>query len=548
MTQLVTNGEIALALGALEANAGLVIGCPDIPGAKAIEYIQLKAYIHPIEVQWISNGAFALEEAVGASMVGVRTLIGIDYLGLGEGVAALGPLLAHYVHGGLVILLGASRENSAPAEPTSTFMLKKLPMLEPASPTEGQEMILQAFRLSEQFELPIILRINPDYCRLTENISAPGLPLANDLQSGNIEELFKQHPDPGWMHNNLVEITRHLSELGQLFELSPFNRIEGDGKVGIVAVGQTYQKLSQVLAQHPTRDFRILKLGTLNPIPEATIAYFLNGHPSVLVLEDNAPIVERRLIQLAKQHGCETQIKGRLTDDIPRDRELYLWQIEEILTALHPALFTPKKASFLPKNETRVLDPCQNCDLLQIRQAIIQTLEENFPENSPLLVEEQLCKIQFSRSHYPVAFINPGSNAGIGLGVGLAKAQAEHRVVVMLDAMNLIRKGTDALVTATQVQTNILLVIFDIQWNKPATATDVDEIYSSSQQKYYQSSFDLENLLQLCNLKLLRVLEAPNPGAWEHDFVQAVNSNEAGIFLFKIPCRRFRQANIMNFE
>src|SRR5262249_38096023 len=77
---------------------------------------------------------------------------------------------------------------------------------------------------------------------------------------------------------------------------------------------------------------RLLKLATLYPLPEEVVAGFLSGCRRVLVLEENEPFVEDRLKVLAFDRGLSVEVVGKRSGHVPREGELFRWQIVQALS------------------------------------------------------------------------------------------------------------------------------------------------------------------------------------------------------------------------
>ena len=127
--------------------------------------------------------------------------------------------------------------------------------------------------------------------------------------------------------SNVVEKNRvlhaHQADACRWVEGLPFNQIRGNVPRGIAAAGFAYRKLLDVLGARPPEGIRLLKLGSLCPLPEELAARFLSGCRDVLILEENEPYVEDRLKSLAHQYELSTKVLGKLTGHVPRERELF---------------------------------------------------------------------------------------------------------------------------------------------------------------------------------------------------------------------------------
>jgi len=528
-------GDVALGLGALEANVRLVIGYPGIPGSRAVEHLQMKAFHQPLVVQWSNNVQWALEAALGASLVGSRSLVNLGVTSLNSNFDALRMLLYTRINAGFVILIGDNQDSLSSLELEEPYFYAELPLFEPTNPEEGQEMIIKAFELSEEQELPVLLRINTEYCQSRTTIQQA--PINSDtIQPEISHSLITYH------HQNFSilsssegyqQLRRRLSEIGQIFELSPFNRVEGSGHIGIIAIGQMYNKIKTVLGEGYEDKFSILKLGTLNPIPQATIAYFLENVSHAFIFEDNGPVIEKFIHRLVKHLGCETRVYGRLSKHIPRDKILFEWQIEEVLTAVQPA-FRPH-TSFLPKmNENTRLQTsaiCRHCDLVAGLNHIYQVITRDFSQNLPIIVSDRPCHLQTDIEKYPQLFFNDSNGSVIGIATGIAKSQKVKRVIAITDAATFVRKGIDPLIQASLIKANVLLLIV----NKVEMVKEVSD--ESFLEKNFSPHFlPLDNLINVCQVDMFETVETSNLEHLEASLIAGLNLENLAVIVLKNNC------------
>jgi indolepyruvate ferredoxin oxidoreductase alpha subunit len=148
------NGDQAFAYGALAAGVEMVTSYPGSPSSGTVEFLIPEAKKYNIYLEWSANERVALEMAIGASIAGRRALVCTKSVGMNVMLDPLMALNLTPVKGGLVILLGDDpggygSQNDQDTRPLATMV--EMPMMEPATPSEAYEMILEAFTLSERF-------------------------------------------------------------------------------------------------------------------------------------------------------------------------------------------------------------------------------------------------------------------------------------------------------------------------------------------------------------------------------------------------------------
>ena len=124
---------------------------------------------------------------------------------------------------------------------------------------------------------------------------------------------------PGFAQLRHVEVEKRMTALAEYVEDSSMNRIEwGDRKVGIITSGIPYQYVKEVMPEAS-----VLKLGTVNPLPENLIREFAAGVDKLIVVEELEPVIEEQV----KSWGISVQGK----DILPRISEFTPELLEEKL-------------------------------------------------------------------------------------------------------------------------------------------------------------------------------------------------------------------------
>jgi len=165
------SGNEALARGAYEV--GLGVACA-YPGTPSTEIIETLAGFQEIDVQWSVNEKVAYEVALGAAVSGVRSLFACKHVGLN---VAMDPLMTSSytgVNAGFVIVVADdpgmhSSQNEQDTRWVAIY--SKMPLLEPSSPAEAKEYIQEAFRISERFDTPVMVRMTTRVSHTKEDVA-----------------------------------------------------------------------------------------------------------------------------------------------------------------------------------------------------------------------------------------------------------------------------------------------------------------------------------------------------------------------------------------
>ena len=459
------SGDQAIAYGALQSGVAVATSYPGSPSSSTIEFLRGFVESHGLHVEWSTNEKVAFETAVGASIGGVPALMGCK--GVGFNVALDTVMVANLtdVGAGLVILLGDdpgawATQNDQDTRPIAWG--SELPMLEPATPSEGITMTREAFRLSREMQMPVIVRITKTYGALEEEIDLPEIPRSTFVRP----HAFERHP-MRWISvpGNAVQLHRRLhgrlESITERFESADFNSVSGSGKIGVIAAGVIHTKLMDVLQDADATDLSILKLSTLWPLPAGQIAGFLRSTEKTLILEENEPFLETLIKSLAYDAKITTPISGKHDKAVSREGELFRWQIAEALAGFVPG-FEPARG-FSPEEEMKYL-PSQaglpeNCPYTPVFE-ILRELSGRFGL-SPVYVVDPGCAIKIATTPFETLDVKYSMGSSIGIASGLVLSGVTDPVIAVVGDSDFFHLGANALFNVVHQGSNLLVLILD---------------------------------------------------------------------------------------
>jgi indolepyruvate ferredoxin oxidoreductase alpha subunit len=103
-------------------------------------------------------------------------------------------------------------------------------------------------------------------------------------------------------------------------ESTSMNFIEGDGELGIITSGVSYNYVREALVSLDIKA-TILKLGLTHPVPEKMILEFMRNHKRIVVVEELEPFLETHARRLAQLKDISVEIYGKDQDLFPRTLE-----------------------------------------------------------------------------------------------------------------------------------------------------------------------------------------------------------------------------------
>jgi len=328
------SGDEALAQGAYEAGVKVAAS---YPGTPATEVLETLAKFHEVDSQWSVNEKVAYEVALGASIAGVRSIFSAKHVGLNVAMDSIMTSAYTGVGAGFVIVSADdpglhSSQNEQDNRILAGFA--KIPLLEPASPSEAREYAKTAFEISEQFDTPVMVRITTRVAHTKEN-----------LRIGSREEVGVKtyHTDipkyvmvPGNAYRRHLILEERLLKLQEYSEKTPMNRIEhGKGDIAFIVDSVTYLYVKEVFPDAP-----ILKLGMPFPFPERLVREFAEKQKEIFVIEELEPFIENqvKLLGIACRAKHPSYRVGELRPELIRSLVAGKVKIEEPSTARKPQL------------------------------------------------------------------------------------------------------------------------------------------------------------------------------------------------------------------
>ncbi|MDD1672934.1 MAG: indolepyruvate ferredoxin oxidoreductase subunit alpha, partial [Methanomicrobiales archaeon] len=329
MTKRYLLGNEAIAHACLEAGVDFVSGYPGTPSSEVIE--TLLAFEHPFHIEWSVNEKVALENALGASWSGVRSLATMKHVGLNVAADPLMTSAYTGVKGGCVILVADDPfAHSSQNEQDSRCYAKfaKLPCLDPSTVQEAHDMIGEAFVISEELELPCLFRPTTRICHQKSDVKLGEIQKIH--RTGNFQKNPRQYvtiPAHARVLHHILNEKQPRVRKALLDRSLNHANVRGDQAVIASGIGAAYAK--EILPPHTS----LLTVGAY-PIDEAWLEDFVRRHTRILVVEELDPLLEETVRQVAGTIPVHGKIDGLL----PSEGEL---SIPLVSSALHKAGFIP---------------------------------------------------------------------------------------------------------------------------------------------------------------------------------------------------------------
>jgi len=488
------SGNEAVARAVWEAGVKVAAAYPGTPSTEILEYISNYPDVYS---EWSINEKVSLEVAIGASLAGSRALCAMKHVGLNVASDALMTQTLVGAVGGLVIAVADDVGlSSSQNEQDSRFWgrFAHVPVLEPSDAQEAYEFTKYAFELSEQFSVPVIVRMTTRICHV-KGVVSMGERVAPDESRQFEKDPTRLVMVPGHAKNRIPKMYEREAALDKFSNDMPLNYIDmgEDTRIGFITSGAAFLHVKEAFPDAP-----VLKLGLGYPLPKTLIADFTKQVDQVIVVEETEPLVETELKALG------LAVKGK--EVLPRIGEL------------SPAVLKPAIKGFLgeevvkPKPMPKVVAEvfprpptmCVACPhlgvyycLSKVRNTIISgdigcyTLGAGHPWNAL-----DTC-------------ISMGASISMALGLDKGRNPADEKkaVVAVIGDSTFLHMGMQGLLDVTYNKGNITLLLLD---NRAVGMTGGQDNPASGRDIHGEESLrvDFAKLVEALGVKKERIREA----------------------------------------
>ena len=416
------------------------------PGTPTTDIQEILEEIAPdIKCCWSINEKVAYESALAVGISGMRALVSMKQVGLNVASDAFLNSCCSGTIGGLVLVVGDDPECHSSQHKQDSRHYRAMAstiLLEPASSQEAYEMTREAFRISEVFGFPIMVR-------LTNRTAYGCTPVKrNGADAKRPATFWKKNPERFFaipararqLFNELHNLQPKMKEYIATCEYSKILQKSNHPRLGVVCTG-----IGATLAQElATCDWSILKTAG-EPYPDEDIRKFISDQEEVLVLEEGDPILEERVCALA---DTATKIFGRLSGHLRPVGELDPQEIQQVF-ARKP--FAPRKASLpLP---VRLPEICKPCGYNKVFAALRSVPNLATPADIG-------CNVMGGLPPYSAFDGVWAMGSSIGVACGLA-ATGHDRIVATIGDSTFFHAGIPPLIEAIQKQYNLTVLLLD---------------------------------------------------------------------------------------
>ncbi|MCM2323664.1 MAG: thiamine pyrophosphate-dependent enzyme [Oligoflexia bacterium] len=458
-------GNEAIALGAIHAGLGAAYAYPGTPSTELMEYLVERARESTeggagFKASWSANEKTAYEEALGAALVGRRSLVAMKHVGLNVAADPFMNSALLGLHAGLVLVVADDPGmHSSQNEQDSRFYadFAKIPCFEPMDHQECYDQAREAFELSERFGVPVMLRLvtRLAHSRGSFRLAAPA----------RRDSAFRKPPKASsWIlmpANAKRQWHEHLEKqkaLQDYSERSPFNRYRAAGEgagLAVITSGLATAHFEELEAEHKG-SVSHLKIATY-PLPEERIRELAAKHAVLYVLEEGYPLIERQLRGIIPG---KTEIRGKLSGHLPLEGELTPDLVRAALGfRTLPSLQDRLQEPAIPGRPPQLCNGCPHADSYGFIKTALQPYGGVGSERV-LVTADIGC--------YTLGALPPYSAVEscvcMGASIGMAKGAADsgfHPAVAVIGDSTFLHSGVSPLLDAIASGTRLTVVILD---------------------------------------------------------------------------------------
>jgi len=444
-SRLFLSGNEAVARAVWEAGVKVAAAYPGTPATEMLEVI---ATYPDLYAEWSVNEKVSLEVAIGAAYAGSRSFCCMKHVGMNVASDALMTLTLTGVSGGLVIAIAddvglSSSQNEQDSRHWGRFA--HVPVFEPADSQEAYAMTLEAYELSERFQVPVVLR-------MTTRINHVKSLVTVGERQPHVGAGFRKDPAryvmvPGNAGKRIPLMFQRERDLRALAETSPLNFIEtgSDRRVGFIASGPAYMHVREAFPDAP-----VLKLGFSCPAPFDKCRELAGMVDRVVVVEEVEPLLETEL----KAQGIA--VIGK--DILPLQGELSPAVLKPAIARLLGESLPETQSSAAMQVFPRPPTMCVACPHLGVYYTLSQVRNLN--------ISGDIGCYTLGAGHPWQAMdtcVSMGASMGIahGMDKGRGESDQDKRVVAVIGDSTFLHMGMQGLLDMVYNKGNVTVLLLD---------------------------------------------------------------------------------------
>lgn len=521
MKQLIT-GDEAIARGVWEAGVRFAAAYPGTPSTEILENIASYPEIH---AEWAPNEKVALESVIGASIAGARSIASMKHVGLNVAADPFFTFAYIGVNAGAVIITAdePGQFSSQNEQDNRNYARAAMtPMFEPSDSQECKDMLIEAYELSEKYDIPVLIRMTTRVCHskgmveLGERREVPIKPYAKNIK--------KYVATPANMRPRKVGIQQNRELLKEFSNNCPWNRAEyNDTAIGIICSGDCYLYAQEVFGETAS----YLKLGFTNPLPDQLIQDFAGKVDKLYIIEENDPYIEAHVRALGIE--CDGKnifpLNGEMTPEV----------IRKVIFGQEYSLDEEVQAAVVGRPPTL----CAGCP----HRGLFYELGRR---KGVMISGDIGCYTLSSGAPYNAIETTVCMGASISLGHGAQQIfdtieGEKPRVVATIGDSTFFHTGINSLLDVAYNRSKLITIILD---NRITAMTGQQENPGSGYtiNREVTEAVDIEALVRAIGIHNVRTINPNDLAQVKEALDWALGMDEASVIITRWPCALKKQA------
>ncbi|RTZ62684.1 MAG: hypothetical protein DSZ29_07780 [Aquificaceae bacterium] len=448
---LFADGNDAIAWAAQDAGVDYVAHYPGSPVNRVINVLDAEKNQYNYLINHALNEHIAALSCMGASLCGARSLVVMKHVGLNIAADPLNYSAVCKIKGGMVIVVGTDpgARTSTGEEDVHWYAPQfNLPLLEPATVQGVYKCVKQAFSISEQLQLPVLVFVAGRIAYQSSLITRQ-------------PETHKKRPfvfkkDPENLINVGAKAVRnhrdHLLRLQTLHQQSQqlfSTHFNPQARIGIVTRGASYSVCYEVIESLGlSAQLHLLNIELSYPLNLADFMQFAQHKNKIIIAEDQDGFLETMIKREAfGKVSCEIQGKdifpawGELSSSLLSDYFSKIFNVTQPHNALSLKIDCPERAGSF----------CEGCPHRSSFYGIDAAIGDGIIGGDigcsslpPHRTDWLLCM-----------------NAGIGISQGIAHLLPDQALVSTGGEGSFFHGGLISLQSAVENNINLTHIIFD---------------------------------------------------------------------------------------
>ena len=529
-------GNEAAVRGAFESGVGIASTYPGTPSSEIGDVLSILAAETGMYFEFSTNEKVALEVAAAAAASGVRSFTFMKHVGLNVASDSLMSVAYTGVRGGMVVLTADDPSMfSSQNEQDNRYYarLANLPLLEPSNPQEVKDLMKYAYKLSEEFEIPVILRTTTRVSHMR------GIVELGSINHTKQKGFFKKDPKrfvpvpttARIMHRNLV---KKMDKITILANNTSLNTIyDRKGYIGVITSGSAFNYVMDVIKEN-NLPVNVLKLTFTYPFPEKKVLEFLENVEEVIVVEEVDPIMEKEVMSIIGKHALHKTVHGKLDDTLPM---IYEYSPDIVLEGFGRMLGVKKfsegtNKEFIPiPNRPPTL--CPGCPHRAAYYAI-KKAASNLNLKDLIFPTDIGCYTLGVDPPYEAADYLLSMGSSIGTSCGFSKS-TEQPVISFIGDSTFFHAGIPPLINAVHNKNHFLLVILDnsttaMTGGQPHPGLPIDGMGETAPE------VSISKIVKATGVEFVETINPLNVKKSESVFQKALQYNGLAVVISKYPC------------